>query len=33
MAGLDAGEEGLDAEHEVAVAALDDLEERLAQAP
>ncbi len=29
VAGLDAGEEGLDAEHEVAVAALDDIEERL----
>ncbi|MDP3891259.1 chromosome segregation protein SMC, partial [Nocardioides sp.] len=32
VAGLDAGEEGLDAEHEAAVAALDDLEERLAKA-
>ncbi|KAB2810488.1 chromosome segregation protein SMC [Pimelobacter simplex] len=31
VAGLDAGEEGLDAEHEAAVAALDDLEERLAK--
>ena len=30
VAGLDAGEEGLDAEHEQAVAALDDVEERLA---
>lgn len=30
VAGLDAGEEGLDAEHEAAVAALDDLEEQLA---
>ncbi|MDN5745631.1 MAG: chromosome segregation protein SMC, partial [Nocardioidaceae bacterium] len=29
VAGLDAGEEGLDAEHESAVAALDDLDERL----
>lgn len=29
VAGLDAGEEGLDAEHEGAVAALDDIEERL----
>ncbi|GAA1521885.1 chromosome segregation protein SMC [Nocardioides humi] len=29
VAGLDAGEEGLDAEHEAAVAALDDLDERL----
>ncbi|TQK72085.1 chromosome segregation protein SMC [Nocardioides sp. SLBN-35] len=29
VAGLDAGEEGLDAEHEAAVASLDDLEERL----
>lgn len=29
VAGLDAGEEGLDAEHEAAVAAFDDLEERL----
>ena len=29
VAGLDAGEEGLDAEHEAAVAALDDLEARL----
>src|SRR4051812_22388083 len=33
VAGLDAGEEGLDAEHEAAVGALDDLEERLAKAP
>ncbi|QIX26197.1 chromosome segregation protein SMC [Nocardioides sp. JQ2195] len=32
VAGLDAGEEGLDAEHEAAVATLDDLEERLAKA-
>ncbi len=32
VAGLDAGEEGLDAEHEDAVAALDDIEERLAKA-
>ena len=32
VAGLDAGEEGLDAEHEAAVAALDDIEERLAKA-
>ncbi|VXB80104.1 chromosome segregation protein SMC [Nocardioides sp. AX2bis] len=32
VAGLDAGEEGLDAEHETAVALLDDLEERLAKA-
>ncbi|KRF36429.1 chromosome segregation protein SMC [Nocardioides sp. Soil805] len=32
VAGLDAGEEGLDAEHEDAVAALDDIDERLAQA-
>jgi chromosome segregation protein len=32
VAGLDAGEEGLDAEHEAATAALDDLEERLAKA-
>jgi chromosome segregation protein len=32
VAGLDAGEEGLDAEHEAAVAALDDVEERLAKA-
>ena len=32
VAGLDAGEEGLDAEHEAAVAALDDLDERLAKA-
>ncbi len=32
VAGLDAGEEGLDAEHEAAVGALDDLEERLAKA-
>ena len=31
VAGLDAGEEGLDAEHEAAVAELDDLEERLAK--
>jgi chromosome segregation protein len=31
VAGLDAGEEGLDAEHEVAVAALDDVEARLAK--
>ncbi|TNM41096.1 chromosome segregation protein SMC [Nocardioides albidus] len=31
VAGLDAGEEGLDAEHEAAVAALDDIEERLAK--
>lgn len=31
VAGLDAGEEGLDAEHEGAVAALDDIEERLAK--
>ncbi|MDI6909106.1 chromosome segregation protein SMC [Nocardioides sp.] len=31
VAGLDAGEEGLDAEHEAAVAALDDVEERLAK--
>ncbi|WP_137293412.1 chromosome segregation protein SMC [Nocardioides dongxiaopingii] len=30
VAGLDAGEEGLDAEHEAAVALLDDLEEELA---
>ena len=30
VAGLDAGEEGLDAEHESAVTVLDDLEERLA---
>ncbi len=30
VAGLDAGEEGLDAEHEAAVALLDDLEEKLA---
>ena len=29
VAGLDAGEEGLDAEHEAAVTVLDDLEERL----
>jgi chromosome segregation protein len=29
VAGLDAGEEGLDAEHEAAVASLDDIEERL----
>ena len=32
VAGLDAGEEGLDAEHEAAVAALDDIDERLAGA-
>jgi len=32
IAGLDAGEEGLDAEHEAAVGALDDLTERLAKA-
>ncbi len=32
VAGLDAGEEGLDAEHEAASGALDDLEERLAKA-
>ncbi|KQZ70821.1 chromosome segregation protein SMC [Nocardioides sp. Root151] len=32
VAGLDAGEEGLDAEHEAAVGLLDDLEERLAKA-
>ncbi len=32
VAGLDAGEEGLDAEHEAAVSVLDDLEERLAKA-
>jgi chromosome segregation protein len=32
IAGLDAGEEGLDAEHEAATAALDDIEERLAKA-
>ena len=32
VAGLDAGEEGLDAEHETAAAQLDDLEERLAKA-
>lgn len=32
VAGLDAGEEGLDAEHEDAVAALDDIDERLARA-
>lgn len=31
VAGLDAGEEGLDAEHEVAAGQLDDLEERLAK--
>ena len=31
IAGLDAGEEGLDAEHEAAVAELDDIEERLAK--
>jgi chromosome segregation protein len=29
VAGLDAGEEGLDAEHEAAVGALDDIEDRL----
>ena len=33
IAGLDAGEEGLDAEHEAAVAVLDDLTDRLAQGP
>ena len=33
VAGLDAGEEGLDAEHEAAVAALDDIDERLAARP
>ncbi|HTW17950.1 MAG TPA: chromosome segregation protein SMC [Nocardioides sp.] len=32
VAGLDAGEEGLDAEHEAAVGLLDDIEERLAKA-
>jgi chromosome segregation protein len=32
IAGLDAGEEGLDAEHEAALAVLDDLTERLAKA-
>jgi chromosome segregation protein len=32
VAGLDAGEEGLDAEHEAATAALDDIEDRLAKA-
>ncbi|MEZ5194738.1 MAG: AAA family ATPase, partial [Nocardioides sp.] len=32
VAGLDAGEEGLDAEHEAAAAVLADLEERLAKA-
>jgi chromosome segregation protein len=31
VAGLDAGEEGLDAEHEAAVGALDDVEEMLAK--
>ena len=31
VAGLDAGEEGLDAEHEAAVAALSDLDDRLAK--
>ncbi|MEO9324944.1 chromosome segregation protein SMC [Nocardioides sp. C4-1] len=31
VAGLDAGEEGLDAEHESAVSLLDDLEERIAK--
>ncbi len=31
VAGLDAGEEGLDAEHEAAVSLLDDIEERLAK--
>jgi chromosome segregation protein len=31
VAGLDAGEEGLDAEHEAALAVLDDLTERLAK--
>ena len=31
VAGLDAGEEGLDAEHEAAVAALEDLDDRLAK--
>jgi chromosome segregation protein len=32
VAGLDAGEEGLDAEHEAATNALDDVEDRLAKA-
>lgn len=32
VAGLDAGEEGLDAEHEAAVSLLDDIDERLAKA-
>jgi len=32
IAGLDAGEEGLDAEHEAAVGVLDDVSERLAKA-
>ena len=32
VAGLDAGEEGLDSEHEAASALLDDIEERLAKA-
>jgi len=32
VAGLDAGEEGLDAEHEAAVGMLDDIDERLAKA-
>ncbi|MGB0100629.1 MAG: chromosome segregation protein SMC, partial [Nocardioides sp.] len=32
VAGLDAGEEGLDAEHEAATGLLDDIEERLAKA-
>jgi chromosome segregation protein len=32
IAGLDSGEEGLDAEHEAAVAVLDDVTERLAKA-
>ena len=32
VAGLDAGEEGLDAEHEAAAASLSDLEDRLAKA-
>ena len=32
VAGLDAGEEGLDSEHEEAVAALDEVEEQLAKA-
>jgi chromosome segregation protein len=32
VAGLDAGEEGLDSEHEAALATLDDLTERLAKA-